>query len=318
MGSEFHDIEWQAARWIDRMSRPVQDAELAAEFDRWILKDPRHLEAYARLSAIWQSDGLDAALRDAGAAPTASNDDDGPRWTDRAARRLAGIGTALVCLLFSFLVAPKLFVEESAFATPRAVTKVVALPDGTTIRMNGATRIAVRITPWSRHVALAEGEAFFDVAHERLRGFSVDTGAASISVLGTAFDVDRIDHDTQIVQVYRGLVSVDAGAGRQWRLPAGSGLEISGDQVRSLRGVDGRQPGWTQGWYEASDTPVWQLVQSLNRTSPRPVVLSDPALGELLVTGRFQTNQPSQVLEAVAAIHDLQWQDEGTRYVLSR
>jgi transmembrane sensor len=48
------------------------------------------------------------------------------------------------------------------------------------------------------------------------------------------------------------------------------------------------------------------------------VVLSDAALGELLVTGRFQTDRPSEVLEAVAAIHDLHWQDEGTRYVLSR
>ncbi|AXB76015.1 FecR domain-containing protein [Novosphingobium sp. P6W] len=327
MGSEFHDIDWQAARWIDRMSRPVQDAEMAAEFDRWILKDPRHVEAYARLSAIWQSEGLHRALRDNGETiaasrePIASNDDDyrpGRAWRRAFTGRWAGLGVAALALVLGVVMAPRLLVEEAAFATPRGTTRVVALSDGSTIRMNGATRIAVRITPWSRHVALEAGEAFFDVAHERLRGFSVDTGGASVSVLGTAFDVDRLDDDTHVVQVYRGLVSVDAGAGRQWRLPAGSGLEVSGERVRSLRGVTGQRPGWTKGWYEANDTPVLQLVQRLNRTSARPVALSDPALGELLVTGRFQTDRPADVLDAIAAIHDLRWREEGGAYVLSR
>ncbi|KMS54811.1 iron dicitrate transporter FecR [Novosphingobium barchaimii LL02] len=327
MGSEFHDIDWQAARWIDRMSRPVQDAEMAAEFDRWILKDPRHVEAYARLSAIWQSEGLHCALKGSGETlvaanePVASNDDDcrpGHAWRQVFASRRAGLGVAVMALVLAMVLAPRLMVEEAAFATPRGATRIVALSDGSTIRMNGATRIAVRITPWSRHVALEAGEAFFDVAHERLRGFSVDTGGASVSVLGTAFDVDRLDDDTHVVQVYRGLVSVDAGAGRQWRLPAGSGLEVSGERVRSLRGVTGQRPGWTKGWYEANDTPVLQLVQRLNRTSARPVVLSDPALGELLVTGRFQTDRPADVLDAIAAIHDLRWREKGGRYVLSR
>jgi transmembrane sensor len=318
MGSEFHDIDLQAARWIDRMSRPVQDAEMAAEFDRWILKDPRHVEAYARLSAVWQSDGLDTALRQAGATPPACNDDDPQRWPRQIWRRMAGVGAATLCLAVALLIGPRLLVEESVFATPRGGTRLVALSDGSKIRMNGATRIAIRITPWSRHVALEQGEAFFDIAHERVRSFSVDTGGTSVSVLGTAFDVDRMDKDTQIVQVYRGLVSVDAGAGRRWRLPAGSGLEVSGDSVRSLRGIDAKNPSWTEGWYEADDTPVWQLVQRLNRTSPRPIALADPALGELQVTGRFQTNQPAAVLDAIAAIHDLRWKNDGDRYVLLR
>lgn len=321
MGSEYHDIDWQAARWIDRMSRPLQDAETAAAFDRWILKDPRHVEAYARVSAIWHSEGLDTALRE---APTtsedcASNDDDeGPRRSVKAWRRIAGLGAAMLCLALAVVAGPAMLLDEATFATPHGVTRTVALADGSRIRMSGATRIAVRITPWSRRVSLEAGEAFFDVAHERLRGFSVETGGTSASVLGTAFDIDRIDHDTQLVRVYRGLVSVDAGAGRQWRLPAGTGLEVSGDRVRSLRGVEGQSPGWTEGWYEANDTPVWQLVQSLNRSSPRPIALADPALGELLVTGRFQIDRPAAMLDAVAAIHDLRWRDEDGRYVLSR
>ncbi|MEE4451050.1 FecR family protein [Novosphingobium resinovorum] len=323
MGHEPHSIDWQAAQWLGRMSRPVLDSDAAAAFDRWILENPRHVESYARMAAMWQSEGLGLALAEPGGAPRPSNDDfDGDGDEPAAPRtwrpRVLQAGAALCLLLFACVLGPRLLVEEAEFATGHGQIRTVTLGDGSTIRMDGETRIAARITPWSRHVALKRGEAFFDVAHERLRGFTVDAGGASVSVLGTAFDIDRMDARTRVIQVYRGLVSVDAGAGRQWRLPAGSGLELSGERVRSLRGVEGDRPGWTQGWFEANDTPVAQLVQRLNRASPRKVVLADPALGELLVTGRFQTGDAQGVLDAVAAIHDLHWRRTADRYVLER
>ncbi|WP_448663675.1 FecR family protein [Sphingomonas sp. CJ20] len=319
MGGDTQDIDGQAARWVDRMRQPVVDAESAGEFDRWIARDSRHIDAYARLSALWQSDGLESALRSVAATPMPSNDDEATQPERRAVawRRILGAGAAALCLAIGGVLGTGVLVEEAAFATPRGATRLVALSDGSTIRMNGATRIAVRMTPWSRQVTLEQGEAFFDVAHERLRGFGVDAGGARVSVLGTAFDVDRMDQQTRVVQVYRGLVSVDAGAGRQWRLPAGSGLEVAGDRVRSLRAGAGR-PGWIDGWYEANDTPVWQLVERLNRAAPRPIRLADPALGELMVTGRFQTDRPAAVLEAIAAIHDLHWRQGADGYLLSR
>ncbi len=316
MGQEMHSIDWQAAQWIDRMSRPVLDSDTAAAFDRWILTDPRHVDSYARLSAIWQSRGLEAALAEAAHPADASNDDDVA--PNRGWWRLARGAAVASLLALACVGGAQLLVSEARYATARGGARTVALADGSTVRMNGDTRITVRIAPWSRHVTLERGEAFFDVAHERLRGFSVDAGGASVSVLGTAFDIDRIDRDTRIIQVYRGLVSVDAGAGRRWRLPAGSGLELSGEHVRSLKGVGGSRPGWTEGWLEANDMPMLQLVERLNRTAARPVRLADPALGDLLVTGRFQTNEPKNMLEAIAAIHDLRWRDAGDHYVVER
>lgn len=316
MGQDTHSIDWQAAQWIDRMSRPVLDSDTAAAFDRWILTDPRHVDSYARMSAIWQSKGLETALAEAAHPSEASNDDDAA--PNRGWWRLARGGAVASLLALACVGGAQLLVSDASYATARGGTRMVALADGSTVRMNGDTRITVRIAPWSRHVILERGEAFFDVAHERLRGFSVDAGGASVSVLGTAFDIDRIDSETRIIQVYRGLVSVDAGTGRQWQLPAGSGLELSGEHVRSLKGVAGAHPGWTDGWLEANDMPMLQLVERLNRTAGRPVRLADPALGDLLVTGRFQTNDPKNMLEAITAIHDLRWHDAGDHYVVER
>lgn len=323
MGQELHSIDWQAAQWVERMSRPVLDSDAAADFDRWILKDPRHVESYARMSALWQSGELEAALDDRSASLLPSNDDDVESVLDMRPQRLSWrrpvSAVAALCAVLSVgIAAPHLLVQKASYATGHGQTRTVALQDGSSIRMDAETQIAVRITPWSRDVALEKGEAFFDVAHERLRRFAVDAGGTRVSVLGTAFDVDRIDADTRVIQVYRGLVSVDAGLGRQWRLPAGSGLELSGEKVRSLTLGAAVRPDWMDGWLEANEMPVSQLVQKLNRVSERPIALADPALGELLVTGRFPIDDPEAVLDAIAAIHDLDWRSAGSHYVLDR
>jgi transmembrane sensor len=324
MGHEMVSIDCQAAQWVERMNRPVLDSDTAADFDIWILKDPRHVESYARLSALWQSEELDAALSDKTWSLRPSNDDGdakprGLRGLRRMSWARVAPAAAAICMVAAICVAaPRWLEEQSEFSTGHGQTRTVVLQDGSTIRMDAETRVAARITPWSRDVELVQGEAFFDVAHERLRSFTVETGNARISVLGTAFDVDRIDKDTRVIQVYRGLVSVEAGVGRQWRLPAGSGLELVGERVRSLTRVHGERPGWMEGWLEANEMPVSQLVRKLNRISRRPVELADPALGELLVTGRFPTDDPEAVLEAIAAIHELTWRDAGGRYVLGR
>lgn len=319
MGQDTHSIDWQAAQWIDRMSRPVLDSDTAAAFDRWILTDPRHVDSYARMTAIWQAKGLVEALKETTHLTGANDDHDGHGAPSRRGwRRWARSGVAASLLALACLGGTRLLVTDANYATARGGTRVVVLADGSMVRMNGDTRIAVRIAPWSRHVTLERGEAFFDVAHERLRGFSVDMGGASVSVLGTAFDIDRIDGDTRIIQVYRGLVSVYAGNDWRWRLSAGSGLEFSRNQVRSLKGMNGAFPAWTGGWIEANEMPMRQLIERINRTAARSVTLADPSLGDLLVTGRFRAGDPESMVIAVATIHDLRWRSVGDHYVLDR
>ncbi|WP_334185674.1 FecR family protein [Novosphingobium sp.] len=323
---QFDAIDREAAQWVDRMNRPLHDAAVAAEFDRWIMQDPRHVESYARFQALWQSGGLRHALEAAQAEPEHfgfAGEDGTPDWeipsrAGQAWKQFAGFAAVALCLVGLASLGARALVNETSYAAARGAARDVLLADGSKVRMSGGTQMNVRITPWSREVALQNGEAFFDVAHENLRTFSVNTGTSRITVLGTAFDIDMVDRETRVVRVYRGLVSVDAGAGRQWRLPAGNGIEVGGGRVRSLGEVRGDHPGWIDGWFDADDTSVRQLVQRLNRGSSLPVVLDDPALGSLPVTGRFQTSDPEMVLEALAAIHDLRWRKETARYVLSR
>ncbi|MXO67141.1 FecR family protein [Altericroceibacterium endophyticum] len=321
MPVEFREIDRRAAIWVERMNRPVQSSEMAADFDRWIMSDPRHVESYARMQALWQSDGFDAALAEAEAQPTlpaAPNDNDPLSWAARNRILGGGVIAALLCLIIALPVAGVLLTDTYHYQAPHGDVLEVALKDGSTVMLSSGTAIDVRLTPWSRQVDLLSGEAFFDVAHEQLRGFDVDMGEAQVTVLGTAFDIDRSTDETLTVTVFRGVVGVDVGAGRQWRLPAGSGIEIAGNRVRSLPAPMGDSPGWIDGWYDAANTPVSQLIERLNRRSELPVRLEDAALGDLQVSGRFQISKPEAVLDALALTYDLNWQKHDDYYAISR
>lgn len=331
MPGERFEIDSQAALWIERMNHPVHDTAVAAAFDRWIFADPRHVESYARLAALWQSSTLERALgtyaprndNEAHDAPSgelpAMHDSETRRglrsWL--RPRRLGGIAAALAALVLGVPLAQGLAAPDNIYISAQGHDRTVMLADGSSIRMNGGSKLSVRLTPWSRKVTMQRGEAFFDIAHERWRGFSVDTGSTRISVLGTAFDVNVLTSGEREIRVYRGLVSVLAGNG-EWHLPAGTGLAISGARVRSLEDVEGGAPGWLDGWLDAQDANLSGLIERLNRSADRPTVLADPALGELRITGRFRTDQPREMLDTLAAIHDLQWKMEDGRYILRR
>ena len=323
MRRDMADLNSQAASWVEKMSSPVLDSKDAAEFDRWIAQDPRHLETYARLVSVWQSDGLAQALE----SGIPSNDNDKTAFGDAGDlapgamavlsrfARLAVIALALILPLA--ILAQGALSPTIEYTAPRGENRIVDLADGSRLNLSGGTQLAVRITPWSRRVSIAHGQAYFDVAHERLRGFSVDIGDANVSVLGTAFDINLRDDGEREVRVYRGLVNVEAGNG-EWRVPAGTGVAIAGAHVRSLDDVEGARPGWIDGWFDAQDTALDHLVEQVNRSADRPIVLADPALGALRISGRFQLDRPREVLDTLALIYGLRWEDNGKQLLVSR
>ena len=65
------------------------------------------------------------------------------------------------------------------------------LPDGSFASLNTASRVSVRFTPERRAVRLEEGEAWYQVAHDRARPFVVEAGPVRVQAVGTAFSVRR-------------------------------------------------------------------------------------------------------------------------------
>lgn len=95
--------------------------------------------------------------------------------------------------------------------TQVAEKRKLSLPDGSIVWLNAGSSLrydAASLAHGERQVFL-EGEAFFDIAHNKQRPFRVRSGAMEIKVLGTAFNVRAYPDDANFeTSLIRGAVEV--------------------------------------------------------------------------------------------------------------
>ena len=98
------------------------------------------------------------------------------------------------------------------FSTKSGERKKITLSDGSTVLLNAKSSISInaRFNQNNREVVL-NGEAYFDVVHNKDKPFKVHTNEFNINVLGTAFNVraysDEISSEATLI---RGLITMEA------------------------------------------------------------------------------------------------------------
>jgi len=85
--------------------------------------------------------------------------------------------------------------------------KVLKLPDGSIIAMNGASSVSYELTENARKIKLS-GQAHFEVAPNKSAPFSIATSKGTVTVLGTGFDVVAYPNKEMSVSVNHGKVKV--------------------------------------------------------------------------------------------------------------
>ncbi|WP_171037869.1 FecR family protein [Dyadobacter luticola] len=94
---------------------------------------------------------------------------------------------------------------------PLGKTLDIKLPDGSHIWLNAGSTLTYpkSFSGKTREVVLREGQAFFDIVHDKTKPFIVHAKALNITVLGTSFDVKAYRNDPDIkVTVKTGKVGV--------------------------------------------------------------------------------------------------------------
>lgn len=289
-------IAAQAAIWVDRMNRPAFDSAEGQRFDAWMSADPRHREAFAELAAVWDDPALLAACIEP--VPAAER---GPPSAIRRWRAALTIGAVAACAsMVAFLGVTAL--PHQYASQPGQIRKVV-LADGSTVELGGNSAIDVQFLPWRRHVALDHGEASFDVAHDAARPFTVVVDAARVTVLGTAFHIDRLADDRMVVGVSRGLVQVGNGETR---------LAVAADEAAEIKsGVLKRVPMQPEqqissNWFVARDAPLADLAEKLRRFARQPIEIETARAASMRITGRFDVSDVEGTLTTLRQAYDVQ------------
>lgn len=299
-----NDRVWQAALdWHLRLHEQPADAALQADFQAWHAAQPSHAENWRRVQRVWQLTGRLAAGngRSAPALPAPRP----PRMhAARHPRRLLGVGAALAaCLLLVLLQLPG---WQADYHTAPGERRTLSLSDGSQLTLDGASAITVQLDEQQRQVRVLKGRVYFQVRRDRGRPFQVMAGPASITVTGTAFNVEHT-RTRASVAVEHGSVQVDAPASTAaaLRTSLGAGdrllLEQHLGKVQRSRQAPDRMAAWRQGRLIAENQPLAEVLEQLAAQQPGLLLLGDAALGQRRVTGVFDLNQADAALQALLA-----------------
>lgn len=305
-------IEDRAAEWVARIDRTGADPEAQAELAQWLAGDDRRRGAYFRAQAAWHM--LDRASVLRGGARIEEIGDEaeyeepeiGPFLSRR--RLLWGGAAAAAASVVAGFVGFSLW-HDPAEHIETAVGEIrrVPLKDGSMMAVNTATKLAVDLRPDVRRIALAEGEAWFQVAHDRARPFVVEAGPIRVQAVGTAFSVRRMPNGADVL-VTEGVVEVWSlgDEANKRRVSAGSRTFV-GDSAGPQQIVDtqadvDRALAWRGGQLIFDGDTLGQAAAEFNRYNRVQVRIDDPALSGERFVGRFRTNEPQAFARAAATI----------------
>lgn len=293
----------EAMDWLLRLKAEPECPQTRLSFEAWLERDEAHRKAWHHARRTWDVLG---AADPRFASPTA-----GPqplpvalaRPAPRRGRAVVAGALALAAVIVLVLALPALMIRLNAdFRTDAGESRTVSLPDGSSVVLGGASAIGLDFTEDWRGVRLLAGEAYFDVAHDASRPFTVEAGAARVRVLGTAFDVS-IDADDTVVQLAEGRIALSGSDG-----PA-SGQEMSPGQSATLDAATGsilREDvaidtigAWRHGRLFVEDETVDAVVAKLARYHRAWIAVPDRGLGRQRVTGVYDLSDPDRALQAL-------------------
>ncbi|MET4687764.1 FecR family protein [Sinorhizobium fredii] len=295
-------LEEAMDRFLELKARP-NCRETEAAFQAWLHRSQMHRQAWEQALKTWRLLGEVPPVHEhlwRGATPLAANASPAGRWRTWS----AGVALALAACAVGFLAGPALILQWQAdHVTETAENRKIALEDGTIIEMGGGSAVATEISASARHVRLLKGEAFFDVAHDASRPFTVDAGGVAVSVLGTAFDVQLADGET-IVELARGTVAVSYSGHNHkenFELSPGEMATVvhgTGEVVRSDIAPEDIA-AWRSGKMFVSNVTVAAAAERLQRYHSARITIPQSALATQRVTGLYDLKDPDRALQAL-------------------
>jgi transmembrane sensor len=305
------DATWGEADQIALASRLEGDADFA--------------QAYRSVEESWESVGRHAASPELMAlreqAIARARQAGARRWALPGARRPRAEKWAAAVVLATcgmvWQLSPYGY-QPGTYKTGFGEQKLVELPDRSRITLDARTHLRVRLSADARIVELLDGQAQFSVAKDPARPFKVQAGDKTIVAVGTEFDVEYVDSQIHVAMV-EGRVAVltqtNPGAATApardsqpsdllpIELSAGEALAVRANGVATVFAHADVEAAtaWRQGKVIFRDETMSDAVHRLNRYSRQQVVVDDPELARMKVSGVFDSGDARGFAEAMQA-----------------
>lgn len=326
-----------------------------AQFERWLCASPEHIRAYLECAAGWSElptadpDGLIDIQAVLAAAHDAQHEkvvrlelgqEDAPPPSRHHKRHRVLAGSLAVLLIV--LAATGIWTVAQGrltYKTGVGEQRTLILADGSTVTLNALTTVRVHITKEVRQITLVAGQAFFHDANDPAWPFVVRAGKSVVRAIGTEFNVDE-QADRTVVTVLSGQVAVAESfasidgidrrellrelAGPVNRLqavlvPAGEQVTVLAQSVPSPNAVDVRTvTAWMQQRLVFDNTPLSKVAEQFNLYSKRSLVIADPSLRSVGVSGEYSASAPTALISFLRSQPTLHVVETDDRIFVSR
>ncbi len=315
----------QAARWQIRLAEA--GLESMPEFELW-LAEPQNRAAWEKVAGCWDYFADVAAEPEMIAARQAALGDafrhkaSSARPIRRMAKIAAGLALAVALagggLWWSSL--------PDDYRTARGERRVITLSDGSRISLDSESEVTVRYRHGARELALLRGQARFDVAHDKSRPFSVQAGDRKVVATGTAFNIDLAGPRVLVTLIEGRVLVYDHKGGtseisrpqtvrREIALKAGEQLALAPAVAPVIAPVNIQQvTAWTAGQIMFENEALASVAERVNRYGTTRIVIDDPAVANLRISGVFNAGDVAGVVDIVTQYLPVQAvsQDDGS------
>jgi transmembrane sensor len=307
--SKSDDVQQAAADWWSRMQGPDAARDRGA-FEKWLNADPRHATEYAALERTWMlSDRIEDTV--VGQGRDLSRARASFAWATTPRLVLATAALALVVAVPFALRAPGPAPSEVvavAHATSVGEIRTLTLPDGSLATLDTDTRIEIRYSNEARTVRVSQGRARFDVRSDPKRRFVVEAGGKLLSTQEANFDV-QLARQGLCVTSLRGAIEIrSVGESSTAPVALASNAMLRFDTRGAPLAPSPAPKGadrWAQGMLVYQAVPLASVLEETNRYSRRRILLGDPSLGALRVTGTFRPVPVDELAASLAAAFSL-------------
>jgi len=201
---------------------------------------------------------------------------------------------------------------------PPGIKSQVQLPDGTMVWLNAESTLTYPSTfdSLSREVTLV-GEAFFDVAKDIHRPFTVHSGEVRTTALGTSFTVTSYPQEENIsVSLLTGMVIVSedkTGALEKISLaPGEQAIHTENEPGFTKTNFDYNiSMGWKDGLLAFNESDFYHIKRSLERWYGVQIEIKGKPKKSWKISGVFKNQSLERVLERLAFSKEFTFQISG-------
>ena len=216
----------------------------------------------------------------------------------RSAVRIAAAAVIAAVLLaggLTTVLLSKRLAQPVTVVTQLGERSQVVLPDGTKVWLNSSSSVEYVAPFFSRQRRVKmEGEAYFEVEHDRRAPFVVSTNGLDIEVLGTRFNIRNDDNEHRVTTVLlEGAVKAYASGREQASVRLHPAQQLVFDtRTHAMRLTDcpsaERSINWIDGRFCFEHDTFGEIVAELPRYYNVDIRFMDNRLRDMRFSGNFR------------------------------